>query len=346
MAGKRQHYIPRFLQRGFLTGDLKKQNTYMYLNGGGVRSSNINNVGVEGFFYSIDGDAELDDMYTNLENDYASIINKIRVHSFNELNSSDLAKIIGHFEVRTNNLRKSFLSSSTLFLDKMADAFLDINVLNSLILNELKKKFLKGGIIDNVFNNLEIHGQDRDALFERILPMIEVNIEHYLKFSIEPIKNSFKLAVNERLKDVIKKGHIDGMLKPVSENKKLKIYESLDYGIINTDFSLILSDSMVIFEFENIKDFKPFYDIKNTLKSVYLPISANILIYGTKDNSVPNLKVINEMSAKCSSDFFIASEISSDFSSLQHYIGKNCALLTDSEMKIILKDVIREQLSQ
>ncbi len=50
MSGKRQHYIPRFLQRGFLMGNSKKENTYMYLNGGAQRPSNINNVGVEGFF--------------------------------------------------------------------------------------------------------------------------------------------------------------------------------------------------------------------------------------------------------------------------------------------------------
>ncbi|WP_210511736.1 DUF4238 domain-containing protein [Pantoea ananatis] len=346
MAGKRHHYIPRFLQRGFLMGEPKKEYTYMYLNGGVQRRSKIDNVGVEGHFYSISGEAELDDIYTDLENTYSDIISKIKKFPLKKVDEVELAEIISHFEVRTNNLRRSFYSSSKDFLDKMTERFVSGDMLKSLIQNKIQQGVSNGGVFDDLFNQLSIPSQHREALFEHIRPMIEINIEGYINSISEPIKFFFKEAINERLKTTIKRGHINGMIRHVSKNAKLEDYKDLNYRVINTNFNLILSDSVVIFDFEGLNEFKPFYDIKNTLKSVYLPISSNLFIYGTKDNSEPKLDILNEMSAKCSSDFFIACDISSDFSSLQGLIGQNCALLTDAEMKQILEEVIAEQMSQ
>jgi hypothetical protein len=346
MAGKRHHYIPRFLQRGFLMGNPKKEYTYMYLNGGVQRPSKIDNVGVEGQFYSIDGETELDDVYTDLESTYADIINKLRNLPFEKIDQGELAEIISHFEVRTNNLRKSFYSSSKGFLNKMTESFLNIDVLKPLIQNTVQQRVTNGGFIDDLFNQLDVPSQHREALFEHIRPMIEMKLDDNINAILEPIKGSFKEAINERLKGVIKKSHINGMIKHVSKSAKHEEYKNLNYRVINTNFNLILGDSVVIFEFEGINEFKPFYDIKNTLKSVYLPISSNLFIYGAKDNSEPKLDILNKMVAKCSSEFFIACEISSDFSSLQGLIGQNCSLLTDAEMKQILEEVIAEQMSQ
>lgn len=123
MAGKRHHYIPRFLQRGFLMGNPKKEYTYMCLKGGVQRRSKIDNVGVEGFFYSISGEVELDDVYTNLENTHSDIIRKLKNLPLERIDEGELAEIISHFEVRTNNLRRSFYSSSKDFLNKMTEKF-------------------------------------------------------------------------------------------------------------------------------------------------------------------------------------------------------------------------------
>lgn len=346
MAGKRHHYIPRFLQRGFLMNEAKKEYTYMYLNGGGIRPSKIDNVGVEGLFYSVDGESELDDVYTNLENNYATIINKIRSSPFDKINTLEMAEIVSHFEVRTNNLRKSFHSSSKSFLDKMTESFLKVDVLKPIVQNELKKIFNTVGAIDNLMSNLDVPGEHRELLVKNIPIMLEMHLENYITSNLEPIRGMFKLAVDQHLKGVVKKGHINGMIRNISENMKVEAYKNLNYRVISTDFSLILGDSVVFFEFDGLKEFKPFYDVKNTLKSVYLPISSNLFIYGSEDNTVPKLEIINEMSAKCSSDFFIACEKKSHFSSIQGLIGKNCTLLTDDEMHEILKEIIAEKMLQ
>lgn len=346
MAGKRHHYIPRFLQRGFLTGLPKKEFTHVYLKGGEQRTIKIDKVGVEGYFYSVDREAELDDIFTDLEGIYASAISILRTNPQGDINKSILAEIISHLEVRTNNLRKSFHSSSEGFLNKMIDSFTSVDVIKPLIKNEISKNINSGGILGNLFDNMKVPIQYREMLSEQILPLVNANLDQNLNVYMERIKESFNLEISKRLKNVIKQGHINGMLKHVAENSKVDIYKGLNYKVIKTDFDVILGDSIIVFEFEDCEEFKPFYDVKNTLKAIYFPIETNIFIYASKDDSEAKLKILNEMIAKCSKDFFIASKSSEHLTELQRSIGNNCDLLTDSEIQQILDDVIQEQVAK
>ena len=71
MAGKRQHYVPRLLQRGFLTPSRPGlELTWLHRCGVEARRVSIRDVGVGEYFYSKlrdDGEATLDDLITELE---------------------------------------------------------------------------------------------------------------------------------------------------------------------------------------------------------------------------------------------------------------------------------------
>ncbi len=51
MPGRRQHYLPQFLQRGFTSNDARKL-TWLYRTGVAPREVGIRDVGVEEQFYS------------------------------------------------------------------------------------------------------------------------------------------------------------------------------------------------------------------------------------------------------------------------------------------------------
>lgn len=59
MAGKRQHYVPRFLQRGFLAEPEnpteESERTWLHRLGAPARRVGIGDVGVEDWFYSRKG---------------------------------------------------------------------------------------------------------------------------------------------------------------------------------------------------------------------------------------------------------------------------------------------------
>ncbi len=346
MAGKRHHYIPRFLQRGFLNENAKKDYTFIYLNDGAKRPSKIDNVGVEGFFYSADGETDLDDKITELEGKYAQHIGKLRENPSSFISFEDIAEIIFHFEIRTNNFRRNFHSSGEIFLHQMKERFTERNVLEPILRAELNNKLFNGGEVDKLLIEKNIPKKNKKKLKNEMREKIGVFIDVYMEHILTTIKDAMDFNISKRFKDVVKKGHINGLTRGMNENNKVNIYSSLNYKIINTDFNILLSDSIVIFEMEGLSEFKPFYDTKDILKAIYFPISSNVLIYAFRNEDDPKLSVLNEMSAKCSKDFFIACEDSPYFEQMQKSIGKNCQLLTESEMHTILNNVIQEKLSE
>src|SRR4051794_11131233 len=53
MAGKRQHYVPKLLQRGFLDGPPgEAERTWLHRRGANARPVGIRDIGVEDWFYS------------------------------------------------------------------------------------------------------------------------------------------------------------------------------------------------------------------------------------------------------------------------------------------------------
>ena len=76
MAGKRQHYVPRLLQRDFLDDPSDEaERTWLHRRGADAWLVSIRDVGVEDRFYSRkspDGMPTLDDAITDLERDLAA----------------------------------------------------------------------------------------------------------------------------------------------------------------------------------------------------------------------------------------------------------------------------------
>ena len=82
MAGKRQHYLPRLLQRGFLaeTSD-EAERTWLHRRDTTARLVGISDIGVSPWFYSrksTDGSPTLDDAITEYERDLGRQVRKLR----------------------------------------------------------------------------------------------------------------------------------------------------------------------------------------------------------------------------------------------------------------------------
>jgi uncharacterized protein DUF4238 len=79
MGGKRQHFVPRFLQSGFgshRNGD--EVFTWVYRKGAATFNTNVANVGVEGLFYTEGDDPYVDDLITEAESDFSKLVEDLR----------------------------------------------------------------------------------------------------------------------------------------------------------------------------------------------------------------------------------------------------------------------------
>src|SRR5262245_52288644 len=114
MAGKRQHYIPVFLQSSFASRKNGGINyAWLYRRDKAPFETNLRNIGVEGGFYSRDDDSMVDTLITDFEQTLHRTVSSI-VASPNLVTNlrGEVATLIAHLEIRTRHIRQSFVESS------------------------------------------------------------------------------------------------------------------------------------------------------------------------------------------------------------------------------------------
>ena len=135
MAGKRQHFMPRFLQQGFASR-VKNDETYTWVFRKGALpfEANITKVGVESEFYNENEDTEADDLITKDEaTKFAGLVRAIRDGEPSSLSDPRLPQLIAHLEIRTRHLRQNFVRMSDIagswlfnFMSSDSDGFADL----------------------------------------------------------------------------------------------------------------------------------------------------------------------------------------------------------------------------
>ncbi|WP_140414777.1 DUF4238 domain-containing protein [Yersinia kristensenii] len=343
MSGKRQHFIPRFLQRGF--EDTKKNGqsfVWVYRKGCNPFNPNIINVGTEGFFYSIEDDYSVDDEITAAETEFSSLIELLRKNGPDSIfDSNSIASLVAHFEIRTRHLRLNLLNTSSVFFKHLSTRIFDES-----FLNEYMKRFMKSkpnyvdDLINIEFDKLAVPNYIRNEIISSFKENYEFFLKNIISEFVPKLTSEFKCKIEDKLPEIVKKAQLDGLKINISPMEKISHYNKLNYSIINTDESLPLGDSIVIFNVTGEREFKPFCDKDDEIKGVYLPLGKNCLLYGIKDNELPNLSGISLRIAESSLEFIIGAEKSDYFSELSKHIGKNAYLLTDENIYKIIDEVI------
>jgi hypothetical protein len=130
MTGKRQHYIPRLLQRGFLHDPNEEaERTWLHRRDAEPKLVGIRDVGVEDWFYSRKPDGSkrtLDDAITEFEGDLSATVNALRAMSHQESVNADLAaNCVMHLVMRTNHLRNVMSKGFTALVEEIQSLFTD-----------------------------------------------------------------------------------------------------------------------------------------------------------------------------------------------------------------------------
>jgi len=80
MDSIRQHILPRFLLKGFASRFQRGEIfTWIYRRGGKIVETNIKKVGVEKYFYGKEGELSADAKITDLEQEYARLLDELRM---------------------------------------------------------------------------------------------------------------------------------------------------------------------------------------------------------------------------------------------------------------------------
>jgi len=343
MAGKRQHYIPRFLQQGFSSHSVGDASfTWVYRKGSRAFNTNIVNVGTEGFFYTEGDDALADDKITKAEDRFAVLVKSLREHSPGSISGPELPELISHLEIRTRHFRQSLLRAG----DVLAARLLDFVADERAFIPYLEKQFITNPSVlrDAMTKAIASRGLPAMAsgplsqLLSASLPQVLDQLRPMLPLFAQEARRE----ITEKLKEGAKSGHIRGLKEAVAPERRTQRYASLEYTIVPTEGQrLILGDAAVLFHVDGPRSYKTLIDAKDRLLMVILPLSSSRALIGAP-HAVASLPAAGqEAAARCSFEYFIAAEKSTENEALQASIGHDCDVLTREEIEAIVADLIK-----
>ncbi len=363
MSGTRQHIIPRFLMKGFASRvDGEEVFTWAYRKNSTVFEGNTKNINIENNFYGKEGeDVYADDILTDLEaNKFSPLINKLRKVEGNvDFLRNEITDFISHLIIRTKNFRSSFYDFSENITQRLDQYVSNPKNLEKIILNQpifIKKQFEKvwqESVEPLLKENTELLksqgittskiASEKEKFYAKFLKELPKQAKTDLPEYTQELIKGFS-QIKSDLPEIIKKAHINRLKgKPVIENK-IEDYSGLSWFVISVKTSLILSDAGCLFEVVGKRRFRLFDDSKENLINVFLPLSSQKLLVGSKYRILPNfgINLLNKVAACCSYDLFISSENSTDRLKLSNLIGSWATLLTDGEIEFYINRIFGE----
>jgi len=344
MAGKRQHFIPRFLQEGFASHTTEAAAfTWVYRKGSRPFNANIINVGVEGRFYTEEGDTQVDDLITDAEELFSALVHTLRTSTAAPTSDPDIPRLIAHLEVRTRHLRESFLRTGDSLVSKLLDFIAD----EQAFIAYLERQFRKDPSIlrDSMAKELARQGLPQVLLqrFEQLADPILPALMAQVKAMLPKFAEALRVTLPKTLKNAAKSGHIRALKKTIAPELKVERYENLAYSVVEAaDGSLLLGDSAILFRVRGSRSYKSFLSMDDVVCCVILPLSSRRALVGARERVDVLPPDLPRAIARCSLEYFIAAERSEVKSVLRDEIGEDAGLLTRGEIEEIVGQLMKE----
>jgi hypothetical protein len=316
MAGRNQHHIPQFLQRGFgVRRSGKPKEIWKYRKGIAPEPSEIKHTAAEHCFYSSlsdDGTKTLDDQITDIETSISRKVNALRRTPVGSVVDSTLAaEVLIHLAPRTSHLRSVFAHGVTGLIEGVREVFTDKANLAALL----------GLDADQPSARFQRHIADHfgaDSLFAQLgLPPVVLE-----QVAFQLVKENFSVLVEEQIplmKAVLetmaltapkmaRDGHNKALTKMVVEGSKRDDLLAYRWTVeAAPPEGAVLPDCVAIALLEGGIP-RPFIGSSSEeVRAILVPLSTDVLLVGTKEGApLLALDTLNAAAAACSHEFFLA----------------------------------------
>ena len=328
MGGVRQHYIPRFLLRGFASKVSNEKVFVWYLRKGEEPIEvSTKDIALEKYFYGEPGQDSLDKTITERENDFAKVVDKARGET--ELSDEDnkiLIQIVQDIIIRTRHVRKGLTEGA----DKLYNMFLN-NIAD-------KEK------VTTLFKNKNVKDQVRRAIEKKL----NTNDPKIINPFIQSLENDPHLLaeLGQLFSEILKKidltkemesAHKKGITRVYDEGSttRLEEYSKLIWTVKCFEQKvLILGDVGVIKLNTKTGEFSLPITSMREKEVILLPISHNKLLVGSfnEDISLPSVDTINKAMAELSMDFIISAWDGEKVQEYSQLIGDRADYLDDQTL--------------
>ncbi|WP_142848747.1 DUF4238 domain-containing protein [Telmatospirillum sp. J64-1] len=312
MAGKRQHYVPRLLQRGFLHDPAEKaERTWLHRPHTPPKLVGIRDVGVGDWFYSeksLDGLPTLDDEITALEGDLSAVVNDMRARQPGEVVSPGVAaRCVVHLAMRTDHIRRVMLEALTELTDEIQTLFSDTSRLaNAFGLHNAELSQTVAEVIREAALEFAPTGAP-PPFTERVLSVLtRENRDELIRNAVTTLSPLFPMLL-EGLAKTVRNAHNRILATSPEANGWIATLSGFSWAI-ESGCDLILPDAVVLATEESERLVPLLFTNGESVRAVAMPISSNLVLVGTRDGcEAINVKLFNEHAAAACRVFFISS---------------------------------------
>lgn len=333
MAGRKQHYIPQCLLRGFeAKRNGRHAQVHVFRVGGNSYLSSTEGVASERDFYSSlsTGDRKtLDDLITDYEQRLSPLLNQLRnVRHKVPVDSLLAAEVVTHLTIRSAFLRNAFDFGVHELLNSVSGFFADAESVRFWAgIDRSRPKQILVEEIDRAVDALRTHFPDPipdDILRRMLLFRLREEFDFIFQQQITPLGNELA-ELKAATAELIRNSHAKVLDKDLVPQERAAALAKLHWRIFCcSEENLILPDCVAISVGES--GGRPYssylLNADDELKQVLLPISASLLLVGTADSCMDvRIDEFNNAAAACSFDFFISSKVTESIDRLASRIG-------------------------
>lgn len=316
MAGRKQHYIPQSLLRGFgKQGKGGKVQVIVYARDRGVFYSASDGVAAQRHFYSEPaahgGSLTLDDKITHYETRLANTLAEFRATKPNHrVDAVKAAEVVAHLCIRNAHTRDSFASGAERVIDQVAGTFGDKDRLRQAM--GLEDSVPTGPILDEINklwgeygSHFSQMGVTKQAFVQLAFGKVKDSFDQNFTEQQTVLKNMFG-ELRGRISEMARQGHNNALEKGPVPAAQVDALRSLAWGIEpGPATGLVLPDCVAIGSVRG-KTCQALMYAGSKVDIVIMPLDHHRLLVGESDRGIAKLDLVNEEFAACSWDFFIA----------------------------------------
>jgi hypothetical protein len=337
MAGRKQHFIPQALQRGFGVAKGKKTQVYVFKKGQEPYNSSTEGVAAQRDFYSEPSDEQtLDDKITTYEATIlAPAVAALRESPAGPIEPQLAAAVVVHLSIRSAFVRGSFSVAATELLDYFADSMSTHDGARALLeLDSLKSEStLVKAIEEDILSKFgSMPESGRNALGKLAHFRAREKFPQMFPALAAMVLQQFEVLL-DKLPRMIGSGHSKALEKDLVPQPRVDRLKAMRWKIIAIEppAHFVLPDCLALGS--KTSDFKVMepYSLVNDeeLAGVVMPVSSSKVLVGSVGDSQLDLEELNRAFAQCSQDFFISSRSDAETAEAAQLIGDAVANFVD-----------------
>jgi len=348
MASKRQHYIPRFLLRGFASQARgNKVLTWYFRKGRPPVEVSLRDIGLGKSFYDSSLATGLDQGITAREKALAEMLSRVR--NEHGVRASDLDLLVEFLVLticRTSHVRQALGAAVKGTLQRVGQRLTRPDELERLFALEFRRspeKFRKY-VIDAIRKQW---GGPNPIIETVAMKMIEGNLDfivrEFAKEGAEFVSCLLPLVENDAPRQMGEhhKKALKDMLRDLRGTPRFKEYANLRWSVRRPQDGHFILGDVCVMEIDSQT-----LEISSAIKSgpgsgtILFPVAHNCILVGTSspEAGIPSHSEVNAQSAELSVDFFVSAVKTPELETLASNIGKRASLVSEAELDEIERE--------